>query len=456
MRLSLLLTAFLLASCSIQAPVSHPETNLPPEYKESGIWKHARPLAHVPRGEWWSIFHDRELGALIQRVNVSNQSLKVSVANAEQSAALIKSARLAFLPSLDANASVLRSGGASSSGGDSGVRTQRTIGASTSWEIDLWGRLRHAARATTADAEAAAADVESLELSLQAQTAQTYFSLRAVDAQRDLLNRQIESYQRSLDLTRNRYTQGVASRGDVAQAETQLASTRAAEIELGLQRATLEHALAVLVGETPLGLSVGKGPLAQRVPSVATGTPSRLLERRPDIAAAERRVAAANERIGAARAAFFPSLTLDADGGWRGTSGLFTSATRFWSLGPTLAAPLFDRGQRLAAKAQADAAYEGTVAQYRQTVLTAMQETEDALATLRLLAREADAQEQAVRAARENERITLNQYKAGTVSYLNVAVAQAAALTAERSSLDLQARRLNAAVALVKALGGGW
>lgn len=456
MRRSLLLTAFLLASCSIQAPVSHPETNLPPEYKESGIWKHARPLAHVPRGDWWSIFHDRELDALIRRVNVSNQSLKSAVATAEQSAALIKSARLAFLPSLDATASAIRSGGASSGGGDAGVRTQQTIGASLSWELDLWGRLRHTARATTADAEAAAADVESLELSLQAQTAQTYFSLRAVDAQRDLLNRQIESYQRSLDLTRNRYTQGVASRGDVAQAETQLASTRAIEIELGLQRTTLEHALAVLIGETPSGLSVGKGPLAQRVPSVATGAPSRLLERRPDIAAAERRVAAANERIGAARAAFFPSLTLDADGGWRGTSGLFTSATRFWSLGPTLAAPLFDRGQRLAEKARADAAYDGTVAQYRQTVLTAMQETEDALATLRLLAREAEAQEQAVRAARENERIALNQYKAGTVSYLNVAVAQAAALTAERSVLDLQARRLNAAVALVKALGGGW
>lgn len=456
MRSTLLLTAFLLASCSIHAPVSHPETNLPPEYKESGIWKHARPLAHVPRGDWWSIFHDRELDALIQRVNVSNQSLKVAVANAEQSAALIKSARLAFLPSLDANASVNRSGGATSGGGSAGVSTQQTIGASSSWEIDLWGRLRHSARATTADAEAASADVESLELSLQAQTAQTYFSLRAVDAQRDLLNRQIESYQRSLDLTRNRYTQGVASRGDVAQAETQLASTRAAEIELSLQRATLEHALAVLTGQTPSGLSVGKGALAQRVPSVITGAPSRLLERRPDIAAAERRVAAANERIGAAKAAFFPSLTLDADGGWRGTSGLFTSATRFWSLGPTLAAPIFDRGQRLAEKARADAAYDGTVAQYRQAVLTAMQETEDALATLRLLAREADAQEQAVRAARDNERIALNQYKAGTVSYLNVAVAQAAALTAERSALDLQARRLNAAVALVKALGGGW
>ncbi len=456
MRRSLLLTAFLLTSCSIQAPVSHPETNLPPEYKESGIWKHAKPLAHLPRGEWWSIFHDRDLNALIQRVNVSNQSLKASVANAEQSAALIKSARLAFLPSLDANASVLRSGGASNSGSDTGVRTQHTLGASLSWEIDLWGRLRHSARATTADAQAAAADVESLKLSLQAQTAQTYFLLRAVDAQRDLLNRQIESYQRSLDLTRNRYTQGVASRGDVAQAETQLASTRASEIELNLQRTTLEHALALLAGETPSGLSVSKGSLAQRVPSVPTGAPSRLLERRPDIAAAERRVAAANERIGAARAAFFPSLTLDADGGWRGASGLFTSATRFWSLGPTLAAPLFDRGQRLAAKAQADAAYDGTVAQYRQTVLTAMQETEDALATLRLLAREAEAQQQAVRAARDNERIALNQYKAGTVSYLNVAVAQASALTAERSALDLQARRLNAAVALVKALGGGW
>ena len=456
MRLSLLLTAFLLASCSIQAPVSHPETNLPPEYKESGIWKHARPLAHVPRGEWWSIFHDRELDSLIRRVNVSNQSLKSAVANAEQAAALIKAAKLAFLPTLDADASAIRSSGSSSGTTTSRVRTQQTIGASLSWEIDLWGRLLHIARATTADAEAAAADVESLKLSLQAQTAQTYFSLRAVDAQRDLLETQIGSYQKSLELTRNRYAQGVASRGDVAQAETQLASTQAAAVDLKLQRATLEHALAVLVGVPPSALSLPEQALASRTPGVSPGAPSRLLERRPDIAAAERRVAAANERIGAARAAFFPSLTLDASGGWRGTSGLFTAPTRFWSLGPTLAAPLFDRGQRLAEKARADAAYDGTVADYRQTVLTAMQETEDALAGLRLLAQQADAQDRAVRAARESERIALNQYKAGTVSYLNVAVVQAAALNAERTSIDLQARRLNSAVALVKALGGGW
>jgi len=456
MRLSLLLTAFLLASCSIQAPVSHPETNLPADYKESGIWKHARPLAHVPRGEWWSIFHDRELDSLIRRVNVSNQSLRSAVANAEQAAALVKAAKLAFLPTLDADASAIRSSGSSSGTTTSRVRNQQSIGASLSWEIDLWGRLLHLARATTADAEAAAADVESLKLSLQAQTAQTYFSLRAVDAQRDLLETQIGSYQKSLDLTRNRYAQGVASRGDVAQAETQLASTQASAVDLKLQRATLEHALAVLVGVPPSALSLPERTLARRTPGVSPGAPSQLLERRPDIAAAERRVAAANERIGAARAAFFPSLTLDAEGGWRGTSGLLAAPTRFWSLGPTLAAPLFDRGQRLAEKARADAAYDGTVADYRQTVLTAMQETEDALAGLRLLAQQADAQDRAVRAARESERIALNQYKAGTVSYLNVAVVQAAALNAERASIELQAHRLNAAVALVKALGGGW
>lgn len=454
MKRSLHLTPLvaLLTGCSLVAPKQQLDTGIPANFKESGIWRKAQPAAHLPRGDWWRLFNDGELSSLLKRVEVSNASLAAAEAQSREAAALIISAKLSFVPNLSANASTTRSGG----GGSGNRGTEHSIGATTSWELDLWGRLRHSARATTADAEAAAADVQSTKLSLQAQTAQTYFSLRAVDAQRDLLDRQIGSYEKSLEITRNRYTQGVVSRGDVAQAETQLAATRTAAIETGVQRATLEHALAVLVGQAPAAFSLPRRPLASSVPSIPSSTPSRLLERRPDIAAAERRVAAANERIGAAKAAFFPTISLGASGGWSGAGNLFTAPTRFWSLGPELAAPILDGGQRLAAKAQADATYDRTVAEYRQTVLTALQETEDALATLRVLSQESGAQQQAVKAARDSERIALNEYKAGTNNYLNVAVAQAAALTAERNALDLQARRLNAAAALVSALGGGW
>ncbi|MGC4016246.1 MAG: efflux transporter outer membrane subunit [Luteolibacter sp.] len=453
MKRSLHLTPLvvLLSGCSLVAPKQQLDTGIPANFKESGIWRKAQPAAHLPRGDWWRLFNDGELSSLLKRVEVSNASLAAAEAQSREAAALVISAKLSFVPTLTGSASALRSGQTGKSRG-----YEYSVGGSSSWELDLWGRLRHSARATTADAEAAAADVQSTKLSLQAQTAQTYFSLCAVDADRDLLDRQISSYEKSLEITRNRYSQGVVSRGDVAQAETQLAAARTAAIETGVQRATLEHALAVLVGQAPAAFSLPRRSLASSVPSVPSSTPSRLLERRPDIAAAERRVAAANERIGAAKAAFFPTISLGASGGWSGAGNLFTAPTRFWSLGPELAAPILDGGQRLAAKAQADATYDRTVAEYRQTVLTALQETEDALATLRVLSQEASAQQQAVKAARDSERIALNEYKAGTNTYLNVAIAQAAALAAERNALDLQARRLNAAAALVAALGGGW
>lgn len=446
-------SCLVLAGCSsLTAPKQSPQVGVPANFKESGIWKMARPAAHEPRGDWWRIYGDSELSGLMRRVEVSNASLAAAAARAREASALIISARGSLTPTLTGTGSATRSGGR----GGSSSGTEYSLGASTSWELDLWGRLRHNARATTAEAEAATADVEATRLSLQAQAAQTYFQLRSVDAQRDLLDRQIGSYEKSLEVSRNRYTQGVASRGDVAQAEAQLASTKAAALETGVQRATLEHALAVLVGEAPASFSLGRRPLAASVPSIPGATPSRLLERRPDIAAAERRVASANERIGAAKAAFFPTISLGGSVGSRGAGNLFSAPTRFWSLGPELAAPLLDGGQRLADKAQADATYDRTVAEYRQTVLTALQEAEDALATLRVLASESKVQQDAVRAARESERIALNEYKAGTNNYLNVAIAQAAALNAERNALDLQARRLNASAALVTALGGGW
>ena len=464
-RISVLIALMFLGGCNFSPVRQAPTMNVPPHFKESAGWKVARPADHRSRGEWWHIFHDSELNAIIKSVEVSNQSLQSAAARAEQSTALLKSAKLAFLPTASTAGSLTRSKSGSTGGSsnvnslnsrNAGVSDIQSVSGSMSWEIDLWGRLRHGAKAATADSEAALADVESTLLSLQTQAAQAYFSLRAADAQRELLESEVANYQKSLELTRNREAQGIASKADVAQAQTQLATTRAALIEVGVQRATLEHALATLTGVPPSNFGVKHGGLAAAIPALPSATPSTLLERRPDIAGAERRVAAANERVGAARAAFFPSLTLSADSGWRGLTNLFSMANNYWSLGADVAEPILDSGKRLAQSEQAKATWKETVADYRQTVLTALQEAEDQISTLRILAQESVAQDEAIKAARENERIARNQYEAGTLSYLNVSVAQAAALTAERNAIDLRLRRLNATAALIKALGGEW
>ncbi|MCF7785924.1 MAG: efflux transporter outer membrane subunit [Prosthecobacter sp.] len=455
------------AGCSFSPKKQAPLMNLPANFKESGGWKVAQPADHLPRGNWWAIFHDSELDAIMQSLEVSNQSLQSAVARAQQTSSLLTAAKLAFLPTATATSgyTVNKSGSlggsantnsinARSAGG--GVTKIQSVGSSASWELDLWGRLRHTARATKADAEAVMADVESTRLTLQTQAAQSYFSLRAADAQKLLLERQVASYAKSLQLTENRKAQGVASEADVALAATQLATSRVALIETGVVRATMEHALAVLTGRAPADFGVKPATLTSHIPALPATAPSALLQRRPDIAAGERRVAAANERIGAAIAAFFPTVSLGAATGWRALANLFAQSSNFWSFGPDASLALLDSGQRLAAKAQADATWRQAVADYRQAVLTAMQETEDALSTLRILAAETEAQNEAVRAARESERITSNQYEAGTLSYINVITAQATALNAERSAIDLRSRRLNATVALIKALGGGW
>lgn len=457
----------LAAGCSFSPKKQAPVMNLPPKFSESSGWKVAQPADHLPRGNWWAIFHDKDLDAIMQTLEVSNQSLQSAVARAQQTSALLTAAKLAFLPTASTssdytvNKSGALGGGASAnsinaSRAGSGVKKIQSVGATANWELDLWGRLRHNARATKADIEAANADVESTRLSLQAQAAQSYFSLRAADAQRQLLERQVASYAKSLQLTQNRKAQGVASEADVALAATQLATSRAALIETGVVRATMEHALAMLTGRVPTDFSLQQTTLTSHVPALPETAPSTLLQRRPDIAAGERRVAAANERIGAAIAAFFPTISLGAATGWRALANLFAQTNNFWSFGPDATLNLLDSGQRIAAKAQADATWRQAVADYRQAVLTAMQESEDALSTLRILAAESIAQGEAVHAARESERIASNQYEAGTLSYITVATAQATALNAERSAIDLRSRRLNATVALVKALGGGW
>jgi NodT family efflux transporter outer membrane factor (OMF) lipoprotein len=462
-----LMLLFVAAGCNFSPRKQAPAMNLPPKFKENSSWKVAQPADHLPRGNWWSIFHDKDLDAIMQTLEVSNQSLQSAVAKAQQTSALLTAAKLAFLPTAVATSdyTVNKSGALGGSGNansinaarsGAGVKSIQSVGATSNWEIDLWGRLRHNAKATKADVEAVQADVESTRLSLQTQAAQSYFSLRAADAQRELLERQVASYTKSLELTQNRKEQGVASEADVALAATQLATSRAALIETGVIRATMEHALAMLTGRVPTDFSLGRTTLPSHIPALPSTAPSTLLQRRPDIAAGERRVAAANERIGAAIAAFFPTISLGAATGWRALSNLLAQGNNFWSFGPDAALNLLDSGQRIAAKGQADATWRQAVADYRQAVLTAMQESEDSLSTLRILAAESNAQSEAVRAARESERITTNQYEAGTLSYINVITAQGTALNAERSAIDLRSRRLNATVALIKALGGGW
>ena len=466
-RLFVIILLLVGAGCSFSPKKQAPAMNLPANFKESRGWKVAQPADHLPRGNWWSIFHDRDLDAIMQSLEVSNQTLQSAVAKAQQTSALLTAAKLVFLPTASATSdyTVNMSGALGGSGNansinaarsGSGVKSIQSVGGTANWELDLWGRLRHTAKATKADVEAVQADVESTRLTLQTQAAQSYFSLRAADAQRLLLERQVASYAKSLELTRNRKAQGVASEADVALAATQLATSRAALIETGVTRATMEHALAVLTGRAPADFGLKPATLTSHIPALPATAPSTLLQRRPDIAAGERRVAAANERIGAAIAAFFPTISLGAATGWRALANLLAQGNNFWSFGPDASLAILDSGQRLAAKAQADATWRQAVADYRQAVLTAMQESEDALSTLRILAAETEAQNEAVHAARESERIATNQYEAGTLSYINVATAQATALNAERSAIDLRSRRLNATVALIKALGGGW
>lgn len=454
--------------CSFSPKTQAPKIKVPDNFKESQGWKVGQPADHLARGNWWFIFHDPDLDAIMQSLEVSNQSLQSSVAKAEQTASLLIAAKFAFLPSASSSADyTVNKSGALGGGGSanslnaskagSGIKNIQSVsGQIPTWEIDVWGRLRHSAKAVKANVEATRADVETMRLSLQSQAAQSYFTLRAADAQRLLIERQVASYAKSLELTQNRKAQGVASEADVALAATQLATTRAALIDVGVNRAIMEHAIAVLTGRSPAEFGLKPTTLATHIPKVPATAPSTLLQRRPDIAAAERRVAAANENIGAAIAAFFPVISLSGSNGYRGLLDLFNRANNYWSFGPDVTLNILDGGQRLAAKAQADASWRQAVSDYRQVVLTAMQDSEDALSTLRILAAESVAQDQAVHAARESERITINQYQAGTLNYINVTTAQAAALTAERSAIDIRSRRLVATVALVKALGGGW
>lgn len=448
----------LLAACTGGLDYVRPALEIPAAYKEAGTWKPSQPRDHLPRGKWWEAFGDARLNALQEQLEISNQNLRLAEAQFRQAQALAKSAQAGRFPTVNGNFAATRGQTAAAQTARGGASESQAATLAASWEIDLWGRVRRQIEAGEASAQASAADLEAARLSAHAALAQSYFQLRVNERQKKLLDESVAAFEKSLQLTRNRFAGGVATGLDVAQAETQWQTARAQATDLGIQRAQLEHAIATLLGKPASAFSLAAAEFAPRLPAVPPGLPSDLLERRPDIAAAERRVMAANASLGVAAAAFFPALTLSASGGFQNDSlaHWFSLPNRIWSLGPVLAQNIFDGGLRRAQSEQAQAAYDAGVASYRQTVLSGFQEVEDQLAALRLLEQEAAEQQAALRAARQAAELALNQYRAGTVSYLNVVSAQTAVLVAERSATDLLGRRLVASVALVKALGGGW
>jgi len=449
---------FALSSCMVGPDYVRPTAPAPAAYKEASGWKAAQPADDAPRGNWWVAFHDADLDALEAQVDVSNQTIAAAAARVREADAATQAARAALYPFVNVNGTALRNSVNNGGGGSSGTNTAYNLLLGASWEPDLWGGIRRSIEASSDSAQATSADLASARLSVQATLAQDYLLLRVQDAQIALLRQTAVGFERSLQLTRNQYAAGIIARGDVAQAEAQLKSTQAQVFDAMIVRAQLEHAVAVLVGKPPAELSIAPRELTAVFPDVPLAVPSALLERRPDIAAAERRAASANAQIGVAQAAFFPALTLSANGGLQSSviGSLLSLPNRFWSLGAALAQPLFDAGLRSAQKTQAIATYDETVANYRTTVLNGFQEVEDNLVALSLLEQEAAVQDAAVTAARESATIALNQYKAGTASYIAVVVLQANALSSERTSLGILGRRLTASVGLVKALGGGW
>lgn len=437
-----------------------PAAPAPAAFKENANWRPAQPADAVLKGHWWELFGDPQLNALEQQIDVSNQNLKIIAAQFEQARQAVRASRSNLFPQVSTAPAVVRTSQSATRvvPAPSGSYGDFLVPVDVTWEADIWGRLRSALAAARAGAQASAGDVESLRLSLHAELAVDYFTLRGVDADEQLLARAVESYAKALELTRNRFQGGLAAAADVALAETQLETTRAQSVDVTVARANLEHAIAVLTGQNAAALSLPPSPLAVPPPIVPAGLPAQLLERRPDIAAAERRVAAANAELGVANAAFFPDLTLSAVTGFESSSigKWFTGLSNFWTTGPQMLYTIFDAGRRRAISAEAQAGYEESVASYRQTVLVAFREVEDQLAALRILDDEAAVQAKAVDAAERALALANNRYRGGVTSYLEVTVAQSAALANERVAADILTRRVNATVLLVKALGGGW
>ena len=461
----------LCAGCMVGPDYFKPSVPMTAAYKEDQGWKLARPRDNIPRGNWWEIFSDPQLNALEEQVSQANQNVKVAEAHFRQARALIGFARAGLFPTVTAGggAASVRNGAVSpfstssvgaSSGTSPGGKSagEFLLTGDISYEIDLWGRIRRGVTAAREEAQATAADLETAILSLQAELAFDYLELRSADAQQRLLNDTVQAFKEALQLTINRFEGGAAPKSDVAQAQTQLETTQVQATDIAVQRSQLEHAIAVLIGKPPADFSLPAAPLDLQPPNIPAGLPSELLERRPDIAAAERRVAEANEQIGIAKAAYFPTVTLNA------LLGLESSSIRnfgggqsfLWAVGSSLAQTIFDGGRRRATSEAALASYDATVASYREATLDAFQQVEDNLAALRILEQETQQQERAVASAQESLQLFTNRYKGGVDTYLQVITAQTVALANERNQVDIMRRRMDASVLLVKALGGGW
>jgi len=452
----LLIVLLMLSGCSVGPDYTRPDSPVPASFKEIKGWRKALPRDQEIKTKWWEAFGDPLLNTLAEQVNVSNQSIALAEAQYRQAQALVQLSRSNYFPTVNAGAAYTRS---RTTGGTYSTVDQNQVSLAAAWELDLWGKVRRQVEGSTASAEASFADLQAMRLSMQAELALNYFQLRILDAQKKNFEEAVRAYSKALELTSNRYNAGVVAKADVAAAQTQLKSTQAQAIDIGVQRAQLEHAIAILIGKPPADFSLSPVIFSSPQINIPVGIPSDLLERRPDIASAERKMAAANAQIGVAKAAYYPSISLSGSLGYASAelASLFTSPSFFWAIGPmALATTLLDGGARIAQTEQAIAAYDGTVAFYRQTVLAGFQNVEDNLAALRILYEEAQVQEQAVKSAQESTILTTNQYKAGIVSYLNVVTAQTIALTNERAAISISGQRLNAAVLLIKALGGGW
>jgi NodT family efflux transporter outer membrane factor (OMF) lipoprotein len=457
------LAVFLLGGCTVGPKYVRPSAEVPGDYKENKDWKVAQPSAESLKGKWWEVYQDPQLNTLEEKVDVSNQNLKAAQAQFLQARAAVRISRSFLFPTVTADPTVSRNH--LSQNRPLAIATTQSAYADyqvpaldASYELDVWGRVRRTVEQSRSQAQASAADLASVGLSLHAELATDYFQLRGLDAQIQLLDSTVDSFQKALELTQSRFNGGLASGVDVAQARTQLETARAQLIDQGVQRAAFEHAIAVLTGQPPSTFALAPLPLDTPPPAIPPGLPSDLLERRPDVSAAERRMQAANAQIGIARAAYFPLITLSAEGGFESIAAgtLFQGPSGLWAVGGTAVETLFDAGRRRGTSEQAKAAYDQSIDNYRQTVLTAFQEVEDNLAALRILQGEAQTEDVAVDAAKHSLELSITRYKGGVASYLEVTTAQSAALTDEVTALTILTRRMTASVLLIKAIGGGW
>lgn len=454
------LATLLLGGCTVGPKYVRPTASVPPQYKEAGNWMPARPSDEASKGPWWQVYGDPQLNALEEQVTVSNQTLKAAQAQFREARAAVSVARSAFFPIVTGAPSASRTRTSQNKPSVTAAQTNNDLilPIDVSYEPDVWGRVRRTVEAVRSEAQASAADLASTDLSLHAELALDYFQLRGLDSEQQLLNSTVTSYERALELTSSRHQGGIASDVDVAQAQTQLETTRAEAEDVGVQRAAFEHAIAVLIGKTTYEFNQVPLPLTYAPPPIPIGLPSELLERRPDVAAAERRVQEANAQIGVARTAYFPSISLAGTGGFESAhiGSLLDGPSGFWSLAGSAAELIFDGGQRRGVTDEARASYDKFVDNYRQTTLTAFQEVEDNLAALRILEDETKTQDAAVAAAQRSLDLSTTRYKGGVANYLEVTTAQSAALGDERAAVDVRTRRLVASVLLIKALGGGW